>query len=267
MITKKILKLIAVYVFSILFSATAAAATCEPALILLRHAEDTANDPHELVASGRAHATAYRDDLPALLDGIGICRPGKFFSSDIGSLNPYNTVKPSADIVAPYIGNPKVGKEDNVLATDQNGIDLTPDYIWGNKNFLSYLMPSVGQSTLMAVSKQSLWDGEVEKIISGKKVKKSYRGIFNLLLTDKTIIKKLSATKPAPFNLVYIFKAKDLAYGSDTGTFSTISTYVQLYDPKPACRFRVNSKLGSFKIVGLEPYIVDGNQVMVDSQG
>ncbi|HLX52299.1 MAG TPA: hypothetical protein VKR58_00060 [Aquella sp.] len=206
----------------------AAAAPCEPAVVVVRHAED--NDPkpgkpHELTGSGWAHAWAYANSLPGLLKELGYCEPNHFVSSDMGSLNPFNTVKPYAD------------RKKKGVHADFNGTPLVPKFNWNNRDFLSSLIKP-GQSTFMALSKEAIWSDNNGNVDPKRALISFAPGEYNYIN---------STPHQQPFNLVYVFTNQDTI----TKQFKDVDIYLQLYNP-PAkhpytkkmvnCEFRANGK-------------------------
>lgn len=248
--TKKIFRIFAACLaFTVVSSAYADG--CTPALVVVRHAEDTQQGFHELTAKdgawggGKAHAAAYQAYLPGLLQNLGYCDLAHFVSSDKGSMNPYNTVLPTAQ----FYGH-------EVHSFDDNNTSLTPNYNWSNPSFLSSLI-NPDESTFMALSKEAMW--------GDKDWMDKNRALASFVNGDKNRNYIRDTGEPL-YNRVYVFTEQDPV----NKKFNKVRMYLQLYSPKyksqdvNRCDYRLKDYVTKVKITDLEILMPSPNDNYTD---
>jgi len=217
-------------------SAYRAAVACTPAVMVVRHAEDTSSGPHALTDAGNNHANLYvslvDDYVFGKAHGLGaagaqvcVCPVGKVLAinptsnavSANPSSNPYETIRPLAKALALPIA-----------VTDASGTPYTSCYNW-NTAARQSLLQGVGgalASTVIAWDKQGLnWSkADAANLTQWCKLSPSAEPLLKKLPKSFTL-EANGDHFTAQRNHFFVFASQDAV----DGKFKAFKTYTQAY--------------------------------------
>ncbi len=217
-------------------SAYRAAVACTPAVMVVRHAEDTASGPHALTEAGENHADLYVSLVDEYVFGkahglgpagadVCVCPVAKVVAIDpesnavssSPSSNPFETIRPLANALALPIA-----------VADEAGTPYTSCYNWNTAARQALLRDADGAaaSTVVAWDKQGLnWTAaDAANLTDWCKLSPSAEPLLKKLAKSFTLEADGSHFTPQRDHF-FVFAGQDEA----DGKFTTFKTYQQTY--------------------------------------